>query len=569
MKSVRGRLMQSALSAAFCLSTMTAAGAATSWVNTATQAIPLVQATPLGALPATTSVRVAVALKMQNAQALANLVKDENTVGSASYNTFITPQQFNATYAPSTSSVSAVESYLKSAGLSNIAVTPNNLFVTAQGTAAQVAAAFHTSLGQFSQNGKTIYVNTSPAQVPSSLGGIVLSVLGLNNVAAATPLVQRSAVTPCSVTEGSTCIRFEYNPATYWQAYDVGKTSTGKSTSIAIMAEGNVSSPMTDLRTFEKQQGLPAVPYKVVQVGLASPDTAGDDEWDLDTQYTTGMAGMVKMLYVYTTTSLTDQDTALEFSKWASDDLAQVGNASFGICEAFPYVDGSMVADDQVFLEAAAQGQTMFSSTGDTGSFCSVGTPNGAPVGAPLVSYPATSPYVIGVGGTSLLTNADGSYNGEVAWYAGGGGISQFEYSPYWQSNIIPTNNPNVPEIFRGLPDVAMDADANTGADVVVAGSTEVIGGTSLASPLAVGVWARLQSSYNNRLGFAAPRLYANYPTTGTAPPTPSGALTESVDGFNDILVGANGLYTALPFYDYTTGLGTFDVSQKKAVIPH
>ena len=103
------------------------------------------------------------------------------------------------------------------------------------------------------------------------------------------------------------------------------------------------------------------------------------------------------------------------------------------------------VADDQVFLEAAAQGQTMFSSTGDTGSFCPVATPNGVPAGAPFVGFPATSPYVIGVGGTTLVTNADGTYNSEVAWYAGGGGISQFEYSPYWQSPVIPTNNPDVP----------------------------------------------------------------------------------------------------------------------------
>src|SRR5262249_45195189 len=154
--------------------------------------------------------------------------------------------------------------------------------------------------------------------------------------------------------------------------------------------------------------GLPLVPVTVRQVGLQSPDTAGVDEWDIDTQYSTGMAGSVKALYIYATTSLTDQDTALEFNHWATDNLAHVANASFGICEFFPFVDGTMVADDQVFLEAAAQGQTLFASTGDTGSFCSVGNPNGVPGGPPFVEYPATSPYVIGVGGTTLLSNADG-----------------------------------------------------------------------------------------------------------------------------------------------------------------
>jgi len=568
MHSLRGRLMAGALSAFFCLISTGAADAATTWANTSTQAIPLVQATPLGAVAPATSMRITVALKMQNAQRLANLVAQENTIGSPYYGTAITPAQFNATYAPSAASVSQVENYLTQQGFSNVSVTPNNLFISAQGTAAQVEAAFNTNLGWFSQNGTKVFVNTAAAQVPSALSGVVLSVLGLNNVSMAIPNAKRTAVTPCNVSQGSTCLRFEYNPSTYWKAYDVGQVPSAISTTIAVMAEGDVSVPLQDLRTFEKANGLPAVPVKVVQVGLASPDTAGDTEWDIDTQYSTGMAGAVKTLYVYTTTSLTDQDTALEFNKWTTDNLAKIANASFGICEFFPYLDGTMVADDQVFLEAAAQGQTLFSSTGDTGSFCTVAPTNGVPAGAPFVGFPATSPYVVAVGGTSLLTNADGSYNGEVAWYAGGGGISQFEYSPYWQQNIIPTNNANSPEIFRGIPDISMDADPNTGAIIYIAGQTSVYGGTSLASPIAAGVYARLQSAYGNKLGFASPRLYAKYPQTGTAPTPPSG-LTELVDGFNDVLTGANGLYTSLPYYDYSTGLGTVDVAQKKAVIPH
>ena len=208
----------------------------------------------------------------------------------------------------------------------------------------------------------------------------------------------------------------------------------------------------------------------------------------------------------------------------------------------------------------------MFSSTGDTGSFCSVGT-NGVPAGAPFVAYPATSPYVIGVGGTTLLTNKAGGYNSEVAWYAGGGGMSQFEYSPVWQTAVVPTNN-GLPVTLRAIPDISMDADPNTGAVVYVNGTTEVIGGTSLSSPLAAGAWARLQTSYNNTLGFAAPRLYAGYPAFDTPPGSPVG-VTQKVDGFNDVLTGANGLYTSLPYYDFTTGLGTLDVGQKQPLLPH
>lgn len=565
MNSAPGRLVAGALSALFCLISTTAADATTNWISTATQAIPLAQATPIGTVNPSSSMRIAVALKMQNAQALANLVGQQNTIGSPYYDTVITPAQFNTTYAPSSSSVTQVTNYLAQSGFSNISVEPNHLFVTATGTAAQVMAAFNTKLNWFSQNGHNVFVNTSAAQVPASLGGIVLSVLGLNNVQATTPHHQ---VTPCNVTISTNCARFTYDPATYWKTYDVGSVSTGKATSVAVMAEGAVTQTVNDLRTAEAANNLPQVPVKVVQVGIPSPDTAGVTEWDIDTQSSTGMAGIVKTLYIYATTSLSDSDTALEFNHWAEDDLAQAGNASFGICEFFPFLDGTMVAADQVFLEAAAQGQTMFSSTGDTGSSCAVQGTNGVPgSGPPFVSYPAASPYVVGVGGTTLLSNTDGSYNGEVAWYAGGGGISQFEGSPFWQQNIVPSNTAN----DKGLPDISMDADPNTGFILYSNGAQNCCwGGTSLSSPLSMGVWARLETTYGNKLGFAAPRLYAGYPPVGTAPPaSAAGSLTEPVDGFHDILTGANGLYTSLPFYDYTTGMGTFDVSQKKAVIPH
>jgi subtilase family serine protease len=371
--------------------------------------------------------------------------------------------------------------------------------------------------------------------------------------------VRPRQVTPCDISV-LTCVRFTYDPATYWKTYNVGSVPAATQTAIAVMAEGDVSSVVTDLRKFESVNGLPAVSVSIVPVGAASTDTSGVDEWDLDTQYTTGMAGNVKQLYIYDTTSLTNQDIAAEFNAWVTQDVAQVANASFGECEFFAELDGSMAADDQVLLQGSVQGQTMFASTGDSGSFCSVGTPNGVPAGVPSVEYPASSPYVVGVGGTTLLSNADGSYSGEVAWFAGGGGVSLFESGGAWQSGIVPTSSLGL----RALPDVSMDADPNTGAIVYVGGTSEVIGGTSLSSPLAAGVWARLQSASGNTLGYASPKLYAGYPATPSGAPS---GLTQPADGFHDVLTGANGLYTALPNYDFTTGLGTFDVTAKNALM--
>src|SRR5207302_9783940 len=154
-------------------------------------------------------------------------------------------------------------------------------------------------------------------------------------------------------------------------------------------------------------------------VGLASSDTAGQSECHLDTHMSTGMAGSVAQLIIYDTTSLTDSDVALMFNKFAQQNIAKAGSASFGLCEAFAFLDASMLADDQVFLEAAAQGQTVFASTGDNGSACPiVGATNGVPLSgaAGMVLYPASSPYVVAVGGTTLTTDANYNYIAEVGW---------------------------------------------------------------------------------------------------------------------------------------------------------
>jgi subtilase family serine protease len=338
------------------------------------------------------------------------------------------------------------------------------------------------------------------------------------------------------------------------------------------MAEGNTSQAIADFRTNESEFSQPQVPLTVMPVGLASTDTSGDDEWTLDMTYSTAMAGNVQMLYVYQTTSLTDSDIALEFDKWMTDDLAPVANASFGECEAFAYADGSMVLDDEVLVQAAAQGQTLFASTGDNGAYC-YGVENGVPGGVPLVEYPAASPYVVAVGGTDLFTNADGSYQGETAWEAGGGGLSQLEYAPYWEAYAQPVASEG--ESFRGLPDIAMDAAIETGAELwtsspAVNGACTpcTSGGTSLASPLAAGSYARMQSAANNTLGFGSIQFYTIYETNPNATEDSTGVgAWELIGGFHDILTGTNGLYTALPRYDMTTGLGSFDVSKTNAVI--
>jgi pseudomonalisin len=552
------------------------------WTTTATQVFSLSNATDLGAVPSTQSITVRLGLQLHNVDQLKSLVASGQT---------ISPGAFNAQYAPTTSDVQAVTSYLQSKGFTNVAVEPNNLIVSATGTSAQLSTAFNTTLHSFSQGGTTVYANTKPAYVPSNLGTIVVAVMGLNNAQtfkttpkkgspqpAPTPEPTPTAQpeTPCDVysldivglpspqpepsgVSGLVgCLR-NYSPSDYWRAYNAMSVPAATSVNVAVMAEGNVSQSVADLRTNEQGDGLQNVPVVVKQVGVASTDTAGDDEWTLDMIASSGMARVVKTIYLYDTTSLTDSDIALEYNHWVTDDLAKVGNSSFGGCEFGPYLDGSMLVDDEILLQGAAQGQTMFASSGDTGSFCSVGNPNGVPGGPPFVEYPAASPYTVSVGGTTLASMSDGSYQGEAGWDAGGGGISQFEYSPAWQQSVQPADATGVVG-FRGVPDIAMDADLQTGMMIYITGSGwTTIGGTSLASPLAAGVWARMLQVHP-ALSFAAPQLYKEFTSNTAGATTSVQPVTRPVGGFHDVLVGANGLFTALPSYDYITGLGSLDV---------
>jgi pseudomonalisin len=545
------------------------AAAPLGWAATHTLAFGIKGATDLGAVAATTPITIRLGLQLRNLNALKTAVADGITVSTAS---------FIGEYAPTSTQVSAVRTFLTQKGFTNITIEPNDVLISATAPASTVEKAFDTTLHTLALNGKTFHANVSPAFVPQTLANIVVAVLGLNNA----PVVHTGPkVTPCTGGVTTPCARF-YDPITFRTAYDATDTDgdqsnspggdsddTAWNTTIGIMAEGNVTQAISDFRYNESKFGLPQAQLIIKPVGLMSTDTAGNDEWTLDMTYSTGMSGRVKTLYLYDTTSLTDSDIALEYSHWVTDDVARIGNSSFGECELFPYLDGAMLVDDMLFLEGASHGQTMFASTGDTGGFCSVGVPpNGVPGGAPFVEYPAASPYVTAVGGTDLFTNANGSYKGETAWEAGGGGYSQFEYSPYWEAYAQPLAAEG--QSLRGTPDVAMDASLETGAYLYLGGVEYITGGTSLASPLAAGSYAIMQTQHSNSLGFAPPRFYKIYKLHPASSATLLGPPpTEVVGGFHDIIVGsnANPACTAIPRWDCTTGLGSIDVLKTNALI--
>jgi pseudomonalisin len=558
------------------------------WSSTATQPVSFKSATDLGALDPSKTLTVRLGLQMHNVDQLKAVVKSRGR---------ITPAQFTATYGPTPSEVAQVTSYLQSQGLSNIVVEPNNLLVSATGSAASVGKAFNTTLNSFTLDGATVFANTTAAYVPTALNGIVVAVLGLNNVQLRTPMHTSGVLqppslntqpgqqpeSPCALSSAALigfsspkpeptpqayttgCLRAN-TPSDYWRAYDVNTTPPASGVNIAIMAEGNVAPAIADFRVNEQGDGLAQVPVVVKQVGIPSPDTAGAGEWTLDMIASSGMAGAVNTIYLYATTSLTDSDIALEYNHWVTDNLAPIGNSSFGGCEVFAYVDGSMLVDDMALLQGAAQGQTMFASTGDSGGNCSVGVPNGVPAGAPMVEYPSASAYAVAVGGTTLVSQVDGTYQGVAAWYSGGGGVSQFEYSPYWEQGVQPISTTPAGLSFRGSPDVAMDGDLQTGLKIYEGGRWTITGGTSLSSPLMAGVWARMLQSHPG-LGYAPPLLYHAFAVSNPGTKYLGPPVTINQGPFHDIINGSNGPFQATPGWDFTTGLGSVDVDALNATI--
>ncbi|VWC89405.1 peptidase S53 [Burkholderia contaminans] len=486
----------------------------------------------------TTPVHVALVLKLNDEAGLNRFLQQARTPGSASFGTVLTSAQIAAQYAPTAGQVATVNTYLASKGFTNIKVAGNNMIVEADAPAGVISDVFQTTLVPVAMaDGTTTHINTAPETVPNAIGGVVRGILGLDTATRLRPNFVRASNTVVAPTANgsptTSAVTVSHNPTDFPRIYSAGSAPTAANTIVGIIAEGDVTQPVIDLATFESNNHLPAVPVSVIHAGLSSADTSANLEWALDSQTIVGMSGGLKQLNFYVARSFSWSDMALAINRAVTDNTARVINMSIGGCETW----APTAVIDTLFELAFAQGQTFSVSSGDSGSVaygCS-GT---------SVQYPATSPYVVAVGGTTLYTNGNGSYAGETAWDSSGGGISGIEPIPSWQSNVPALKG----RAFRGMPDIAFDADPNSGEAVVVGGQLEIVGGTSLSAPLFAATWARMLSgACATNLGFAAPALY-NAPVA-----------IPSV--FRDITYGSNGAYRAGAGWDFVTGWGTPNIS--------
>jgi subtilase family serine protease len=495
----------------------------------------VVSAAPMSA---TASVHVALVLKLNDAAGLSHFLQEARTPGDARFGAVLTSAQIAAQYAPTAEQVATVKAYLGSKGFTNIKVADNKMIVEADGPAGVISGVFQTSLVPVAMaDGTSSHINTAPETVPDAISGVVQGVLGLDTATRVHPNFVRASSAAAAPTANAlpttSAVTVGHNPTEFPGIYSVGSAPTAANATIGIIAEGDVTQPVIDLATFESNNRLPTVPVSVIKVGTPSADTSANTEWSLDSQTIVGMSGGVRQLNFYVAPSFAWSDMALAINRAVSDNTARVINMSIGGCENW----APTALIDTLFQLAVAQGQTFSVSSGDSGSVaygCS-GT---------SVQYPASSPYVVSVGGTSLYTNGNGSYAGETAWSDSGGGSSGFEPIPSWQSKVSALKGRS----FRGLPDLAFDADPNSGAQIVVGGQFVTVGGTSLSAPLFSATWARLLSgSCATNLGFAAPTIYSAQSTAGSI--------------FRDVTYGSNGAYSAGSGWDFVTGWGSPNVS--------
>ena len=194
-------------------------------------------------------------------------------------------------------------------------------------------------------------------------------------------------------------------------------------------------------------------------------------------------------------------------------------------------------AVDAVFKAGAAEGLGFYAASGDDGS-------DDAGDGTTTVDYPASDPYVTGVGGTTLTVTSANAWSKETAWSGGGGGKSSVFKIPSWQTAVQKTAGGG----YRQVPDVSALANPSPGVSIYSQGSWGTVGGTSAAAP----EWAAFGALYNQRaaaagkanLGFANPALY-----------------TASGTGFHDITSGSNGAYSAASGWDFTSGWGSYNAA--------
>ena len=536
------------------------------------------------------------------------------------FHDFLTPAQFDAAFGPTTAQVDAIDAALRAAGLSPGQASADHLSIPVAATAGQLDHAFGMTLDSYRLPGSQVaYANASAPKISSAVAPLVQGVIGLNDLYPAQPAASRASAgkataaakplgragpaipTAAAATGPQPCTAAVDNAgaegvatldqvADYYglnELYALGDLGAGARIAL-LELEPTVTG---DVATFERCYGLSTTAVHYITVDQPPATDSGDPgsaEASLDIDIAQALAPKAAVdVYQAPNSQGAGPGTGMYdiFHAFVTSDTDKVMSVSWGTCEADSDLS-DVQAQETLFAKANAQGQTILAAAGDSGSSGCFQT--GGPTDPALsVNTPASSPYVISVGGTEATTSGQAVWNfSDEDDDAGGGGISgTIPEAPgssstagwcmpgYQHQTAIPgiINANSVPAsgcstgYFREVPDVSAYA-AGYGIYVSEAGGWSGLVGTSAATP----VWASIAALTNvspfcsgygsGNVGVLPQALYAAVASAHSyiySDPTPE-ALSDITIGDNDYTPSGygGGRYPAGPGFDEASGLG-------------
>jgi subtilase family serine protease len=632
-----------ATTAAVVALSMTGVGAANAADRvTYTDSVPTwaTSANDAGAAPSDETIEGEIYLPLRNAAGAEALAKAVSSPTNHGYRKALSPNQWIKNFSPSKADSDAVVRFLKTAGLTISAVPDSRQYVVFRGTADQLGSIFGTSLHSYNYAGRQLLAPSSAPSLPTAVGSKVSGIsieqsrmltkpdsiqqgdLGasgtpqLSRKVAAAPVVD----TPCShyIGEHVVTVPPSYNGKTQYSTYNCGYTPkqlrsayglsdlskkglNGSGQTVAIIDAYASPTILQDVNTYSAANGEPGLtnssyqqlvpkPSEFVDQALCQFPSGWQGEQTLDVESVHGIAPGARILYVGGFNCSGGLDVAM--SKILDNKLATIVSNSYGnVGEAVPadVIQGEV----NLQLQAAGEGIGLYFSSGDNGDEV-------ANLGFPSPDFPASSPWVTSVGGTSMGIDKNGKMTFETGWgntvdqivkdasgnlayveplpgtrFVGGagGGVSAVFPEPDYQKSAVPAS---LSKGFRVSPDVAALADPYTGFQIGIrpiidddtletgAFVNETFGGTSLASPIVAAQIAIVQQATHTSIGFANPTLYAvqkavpaSFRDVLPQNPTQAVAYTSKTSG-NSYLVSFDQDTTlkTTKGYDDVTGLG-------------
>ena len=566
--------------------------------------------------------------------ALQKFLRNIHRRGSANYHRWLTPEQFGRHFGAADSDVQAASAWLQSHGFKISKPTKGKQFVEFYGTAGQLRDAFHTEIHEYDVQGGVHYANANDLSIPQALAPLIRGVAALNDFRAQPQLRSLGPASYSRATRKTTPQWTINNPngnfyalapedfATQYNLNPLYQAGVdGKGQTIGIINESNID--LSLVNAYQQLFGLVRNPTQVVIDGNDPGVVPGIDvEAYLDVEVSEAVAPKAAVnLYIASGSPLQDP-LALAAIRAVEDNQASVLSLSFGACEANLGNLGNQFWSG-LWEQAAAQGQTVLVSSGDSGPVCYVPTGDNFDVGI-AVNGLASTPWNVAVGGTDFYYSdyASGAPSAATLWdqtndsrlgslkaplpeqgwsdwfgldviimpfdwaVAGGGGASNCAVESIGGSGVTCTSGYAKPswqagagvpaDGARDMPDISLFASngANLSATPICGqegecapganGEAEIllIGGTSVSSPAMAGIMALINQKYG-RQGQAN---FTFYPLAEQQP----NAFHDITLGNNEIycippltdcIGAATTVYSAAPGYDEATGLGSIDAN--------